>query len=293
MEQGRTTGTYLNQLIKDLSDKVDIGYISDGWNTFDELYGAINILESEIINTQYSNSAYKVRESPEFMIVVVFITTETSIHKLYPSEYWEYFKIPIRHKVYEDTTEMYGITDLNFIRRITQVEHKRYSVGDFINKNKTIYEHTPSSFEDVLGVIYEVGDTYIKVCDCFNVIETSISELFCPMLCSTTLFGNPELAFHRNDSTVEEYGNFPHKGEYYIPSTNELYTITTLLRKYKYTRYTDKIKSSILLSSSTVRDEENNYYCITSTLDSPLINYTSLLEENTKGVIIPCLTLSI
>lgn len=293
MEQGRTTGTYLNQVIKDLSDKVDTGYISDGRNTFDELYEAINILESEIINTLYINSAYKVRESPEFMIVVVFVTTETSIHKLYPSEYWEYFKIPIRHKVYEDATEMYGITDLNFIRRITQVEHKRYNVGDFINKNKTIYERTPSSFEDVLGVIYEVGDTYIKVCDCFNVIETSISELSCPMLRSTPLFRNFKLSCYRDDSIIEKCRNIPYKGEYYIPSTNELYAITTLLRKRKYTRYTDKIKSSILLSSSIVRDEENDHYCITSTLDGPIMKYTSLLEESTKDIIIPCLTLSI
>lgn len=48
--EGITDARYLNSVIKELSDRIDTKYISDGNHTFQQLYDYIAYIEASYIN---------------------------------------------------------------------------------------------------------------------------------------------------------------------------------------------------------------------------------------------------
>lgn len=95
MEEGVTKATYLNSIISDLSDKIDVKSISDGRYTFEELYDYIAYLEALYLTQAAVYKVTKRTLNPDTFIVVKssdFLPGEViSLGKLYPIKYKELF----------------------------------------------------------------------------------------------------------------------------------------------------------------------------------------------------------
>lgn len=95
MEEGVTKATYLNSIISDLSDKIDVKSISDGRHTFEELYDYIAYLEALYLTQAALYKVTKRTLNPDTFIVVKssdFLPEKViSLGKLYPIKYKELF----------------------------------------------------------------------------------------------------------------------------------------------------------------------------------------------------------
>lgn len=94
--EGITDARYLNSVIKELSDRIDTKYISDGNHTFQQLYDYIAYIEALFINVALAfkyDKLYVKKEvinKSEFYVQIIYLGTTTT--KKYPIKYLNLFK---------------------------------------------------------------------------------------------------------------------------------------------------------------------------------------------------------
>lgn len=94
--EGITDARYLNSVIKELSDRIDTKYISDGNHTFQQLYDYIAYIEALFINVALASKYDKlyvkkeVINESEFYVQIIYLDTATT--KKYPIKYLNLFK---------------------------------------------------------------------------------------------------------------------------------------------------------------------------------------------------------
>ena len=94
--EGITDARYLNSVIKELSDRIDAKYISDGNHTFQQLYDYIAYIEALFINVALAfkyDKLYVKKEvinESEFCVQIIYLGTTTT--KKYPIKYLNLFK---------------------------------------------------------------------------------------------------------------------------------------------------------------------------------------------------------
>ena len=81
--EGITDARYLNSVIKELSDRIDAKYISDGNHTFQQLYDYIAYIEALFINVALAfkyDKLYVKKEvinESEFCVQIIYLGTTT------------------------------------------------------------------------------------------------------------------------------------------------------------------------------------------------------------------------
>lgn len=94
--EGITDARYLNSVIKELSDRIDTKYISDGNHTFQQLYDYIAYIEALFINVvlafKYDKLYVKkeVINESKFYVQIIYLDTTTT--KKYLIKYLNLFK---------------------------------------------------------------------------------------------------------------------------------------------------------------------------------------------------------
>lgn len=92
--EGITDARYLNSVIKELSDRIDIKYISDGNHTFQQLYDYIAYTEALFINVAFKYDELYVKKEvineSEFYVQIIYLGITTT--KKYPIKYLNLFK---------------------------------------------------------------------------------------------------------------------------------------------------------------------------------------------------------
>lgn len=94
--EGITDARYLNSVIKELSDRIDTKYISDGNHTFQQLYDYIAYIEASYINVlliiKYDklDAKKEVINKNEFYVQIIYQNTIAT--KKYPIRYLDLFE---------------------------------------------------------------------------------------------------------------------------------------------------------------------------------------------------------